>query len=164
MTLSRDARIANFADALRKMTEDVGENALYRIDICTNSERYQHIHTTTWKELLDRGYVEYFFIDTYHLTPLGWRKGIQLLKLDEEPAFRQKMAKLASVLKDQVKGRREEAYLDVYHASQATGMTEDLIISMLESQLLDYCFKMIGARLDSDSTIVIPIDFGLEPL
>jgi|GEM_PF-5299190 len=164
MTRSREDRVANLALALKLVAEEVGENALYRIDIDINSERYRQIYRTTWKEMLDRGLVEYFFIDTYHLTTVGWRKGVQLLKLNEEATFRQKMSRLAATLKDQVKERREEQYLHVSQAAQMTGLAEDLIWNMLESKLLDYCFNMKGAKLDTDGTIVIPIDFGQEPL
>ncbi|MGC9972554.1 MAG: hypothetical protein ABSE56_18380 [Bryobacteraceae bacterium] len=164
MTKSREDRVANLALALKLMTEDAGENALYRIDININAERYRQIYATTWKELLDRGLVEYFFIDTYHLTTLGWRNGVQLMKLHEEPAFRQKMSKLAAILKDQVTGRREERYLHVSQAARITGLPEDLIYNMLESKLLDHCFNMNGATLQADGTIVVPIDFGQEPL
>ena len=51
MTISRNERIADLADALKRMTEDVGEQAVWRVDVNTESERYNHINNTTWKEL-----------------------------------------------------------------------------------------------------------------
>jgi hypothetical protein len=74
------------------------------------------------------------------------------------------MSKLAAILKDQVTGRREERYLHVSQAARITGLPEDLIYNMLESKLLDHCFNMNGATLQADGTIVVPIDFGQEPL
>jgi hypothetical protein len=164
MTVSRNDRVADLADALRKMTEDVGENAVWRVDISIESERYRHVRATTWKELLDRGLIKWFFHNTYQLTTIGWRKGVQLLELDKDPEFRGKLSRLAATLKDQVKGRYEEAYLDLFHAAQLSELTEDFICNIIESRLLDHCFNMKGARLDTDNTIVIPIDFGMEPL
>ncbi|MGA2274436.1 MAG: hypothetical protein ABSH00_12845 [Bryobacteraceae bacterium] len=164
MTKSREDRVANLLLALKLMTEDVGENALYRTDIAVDSERYRQVYGTTWKELLDRGLIEYFCLDTYHLTPTGWGKGVQLLKLNEDATFGQKMSKVAATLKDQVKGRRDEQYLHVSQAAQMTGLAEDLIWNMLESKLLDHCYNMKGAVLGTDGIIVIPIDFGQEPL
>jgi hypothetical protein len=157
MTISRDERVADLADTLRKMTEDVGESAVWRVDISVDSERYRQVRATTWKELLDRGLIKWFCRDTYQLTEFGWGKGIQLLELDKDPVFRGKLSKLSATLKDQVKGRHEEGYLDVYHAAQLSGLPEDLIFNIIESRILEHSFNMNGARLDSDNTIVIPI-------
>jgi hypothetical protein len=165
MTLSRDARGQNVVDALCKMSEDVGEQAVWRVDISIESDRYKDIYATTWKWLLDQGLIKWLAFNTYQLTYEGWLKGIQLRHHDESPVFRAKMSSLASTLKNQVKGRREEAYLDVSQVSALTGLTEDFIFNAIESRLLDNCFNMIGATLDNpnSSEIVIPIDFGQEP-
>jgi len=164
MTLSREDRIQDLADALRRMTEDVSEQAVWRVDVEIKSERYQHIRNTTWKELIDRGWAKWFTYNTCQLTMVGWRKGIQLLGLDKDPNFRAKLSHLAAVLKDEVKGRHEEVYLDVFHAAERSWLTEDLVYNIIESKLLDYAFTIKGAWLDTDSTIVIPIDFGMPPL
>src|ERR1017187_8848436 len=146
MTVSRDDRVVDLADALRKMAEHVGENAVWRVDISIEDERYRDVLATTWKELLDRGLIKSFSHNRYQLTTIGWRKGVQLLELDKEPAFRGKLSSLAATLKDQVKGRREEAYLDIFHAAQLSGLTEDLVCNVIESRLLDHCFNMKGDR------------------
>lgn len=151
-------------DALKRMVEDVGEQAVWRVDIHVESERYKHLQNTTWKELLDNRLVKWHFPDYYQLTVGGWRAGVQLLGWDKGPELNGKLSKLAALLKDQVKGRHEEAYIDLYHASQQSGLTEDLICNIIEGNLLEHSFNMTGARLDTDNTIVIPIDFGMEPL
>ena len=99
---------------------------VWRVDISIEGERYRNVLPTTWKELLDRGLITSFSHNRYQLTTIGWRKGVQLLELDKEPAFRGKLSRLAATLKDQVKGRHEEAYLDIFHAAQFSGLTEDL--------------------------------------
>src|ERR1017187_2890385 len=99
---------------------------VWRVDISIEGERYRNVLPTTWKELLDRGLITSFSHNRYQLTTIGWRKGVQLLELDKEPAFRGKLSRLAATLKDQVKGRHEEAYLDIFHAAQFSGLPEDL--------------------------------------
>jgi hypothetical protein len=155
--------VSNFWGPLQ---EDVGEQAVWRVEIGIESARYTDIHATTWKELLDRGFIKWFFVNTYQLTYQGWLKGIQLRHHDESPEFRAKMSKLAATLKDQVKGRREEAYMDVSQVAELTGLTEDFIYNAIESRLLDACFNIVGATFDNpnSSEIIVPIDFGQEPL
>lgn len=164
MTISRNDRMEDLKDTLKRMAEDVGEQAVWRVDINVESERYQHAKNTTWKELLDRRLVKWLCPGYYQLTVAGWRAGVQLLGWDKGPELNGKLSKLAALLKDQVKGRHEEAYLDLYYAAQQSGLTEDLICNIIEGNLLEHSFKMTGARLDTDNTIVIPIDFGMEPL
>ena len=41
MTVSLDARRHNFNEALIRMTEDVGETALYELDFETKSDRFE---------------------------------------------------------------------------------------------------------------------------
>jgi len=164
MTISRNDRIADLADALKRMTEDVGEQAVWRVDISTESERYNHINNTTWKELLDRGLVKWFCPGFCQLTTAGWRKGVQLLGWDRGPMLQGKLSKLAATLKDQVKGRHDEAYLYLQQAAQLSGLSEDLICNIVEGRLFEHSFGFKGAKLDTDNTIVIPIDFGMPPL
>jgi len=164
MTISRNDRMEDLKDALKRMTEDVGEQAVWRVDIGVESERYKHVKNTTWKELLDRGLVKWFCPGYYQLTVGGWRAGVQLLGWDKGSELQGKLSKLAALLKDQVKGRHEEAYIDLYHAAQQSGLTEDLICNIIEGHLFEHSFKTKGATMDTDNTIVIPIDFGMVPL
>ena|ERR1017187_48970 len=164
MTISQNDRMEDLKDALKRMAEDVGEQAVWRVDIGVESERYQHVKNTTWKELLDRGLVKWHCPGYYQLTVAGWRAGVQLLGWDKGPELNGKLSKLSALLKDKVKGRHEEAYIDLYHAAQQSGLTEDLICNIIEGHLFEHSFKTKGATLDADYTIVIPIDFGMEPL
>ena len=101
----------------------------------------------------NRDLIEYYFTDTYHLTSAGWRKGIHLLGLCEDISFRQKLSQLCATLKDQVKGRHDEAYPHVSHAAETTGLTEELIVNGAE-----------WAHGDRGKFILIPNDFGIKPL
>ena len=83
MTISRDDRMEDLKDTLKRMVEDVGEQAVWRVDINVESDRYKHVKNTTWKELLDRGLVKWLCPGYYQLTVGGWRAGVQLLGWDK---------------------------------------------------------------------------------
>src|ERR1035441_4488420 len=137
MTLSRQRRIREMTDTVRMMSEDVGEDAIWKVDIDAKSDRYKHVHVTTWKQLLDDGLIKFRFFDTYNLTDYGWRKGIDIRELHNQSEFRGKMARLAAVLKDEVKGRRKERYLEVSQIAERSGLTEDFIFNAIEAEILD---------------------------
>lgn len=168
MTVSRDERLGNLAKALKLMTQEVGENAMRCVFIEANKPEYQDILPTTWKELVDRCMVRDYGWGTYQLTGCGWLEGVLLLGLPETSEFRQKMSRLASTLKDRVKGRQQEALVDVWAVATESGVSEDFVWNAIESQLLDNCFKIKGAAFDpcdqNRNYVIIPIDFGMQPL
>jgi hypothetical protein len=168
MTVSRDTRMDNLAKALKLMTQEVGENAIFRVVIEADKPEYAGILPTTWKELVDRYMVKDHGWDRYQLTGFGWLKGVQLLGLPEAPEFKRKMSQLAAALKGQVKGRQQEALVDVWAVAKESGVSEDFVWNAIESRLLDSCFRIKGAAFDpcdqNRNYVIIPIDFGMEPL
>jgi len=88
MTVSRDARIDNLAKALKLMTQEIGENAMWLVFIDANKPEYRDILLTTWKDLVDRYMVKDHGRGTYQLIGYGWLQGVQLLGLPEAPECR----------------------------------------------------------------------------
>jgi hypothetical protein len=168
MTVSRNARIDNLANALKLMTQEVGENTMWSVFIDANKPEYQDILPTTWKDLVDRYMVKDHGWGRYQLTGRGWLKGVKLLDLPETPEFNQKMSQLAATLKSRVKGRQQEALVDVWTVAKESGVTVDFVWNAIESKLLDNCFSMKGASFNPNDQnrhyVIIPIDFGMEPL
>ena len=168
MTVSRDARVDNLAKALKLVTQEVGENPMWLVFIDGKKPEYQDILPTTWKEMVDRHMVKDHGWGTYQLTGYGWLEGVQLLALPETPGFRQKMSGLAATLKRRVKGRQQEALVDVWTVAKESGVTVDFVWNAIESKLLDNCFGMKGASFNPNDQnrhcVIIPIDFGMEPL
>lgn len=166
MTLSREARLQEMRDTLRMVSEDVGDAAVWKIDIEAKSDRYKHVHETTWKHLLDQGLIKFRFFDSYNLTAYGWRKGLEVRRLDKDRSFQAKLGRLSKVLKDEVKGRKAEGYLDVSQVAERSGLSEDFIFNSIEADILWHFFNMHGAHFDGPHSreIVIPFDFGMEPV
>jgi hypothetical protein len=168
VTLSRDARIENFSLALKLMTREVGDHQIWQVFIEADKPEYQAILPTTWKELVDRSMVKDRGWNTYQITGSGWLAGVQLLDLPNTPDFQRKMSRLAATLKKQIKGRQEEALMDVWALANESGLTEEFIWNAIESRLLDTCFNLKGAAFDpydqNRNYVIIPIDFGMEPL
>lgn len=150
------------------MTQEVGDYAIWRVFIEANKPEYQDILPTTWKELVDRYMVKDHGHDMYQLTGYGWLKGVQLQELPETPEFSQKMSRLAATLKDRVKGRQQEVLVDIWAVAKESGLPEDFVWNAIENKLLDRCFQIKGAEFDqydqNRNYVIIPIDFGMEPL
>ena len=73
MTVSLDKRRHNFDEALIRMTEDVGETALYELDFEAKSDQFKDILATTWDELMECGYTKWRWQE--HLTTSQLRAG-----------------------------------------------------------------------------------------
>jgi hypothetical protein len=74
------------------------------------------------------------------------------------------MSRLAAALKQIVKGRQSDCFENPETVANASGLSVGWVSNAIESNILDYKFKMRGATWDEGgrSMIVIPINFGLR--
>jgi hypothetical protein len=161
MTVPLDKRRQSFNEALKRMTEDVGESYLTEISFEAKSDRFKDILETTWDELMSRGHIRYRWIDTYNLTVDGWVEGMILLDRQNDPTFKGKLGRFMACLKDQIKGRHEpEGYLNLEDAAAATGFSPVTIRNMLDGRYIERALGRVGAKLAADAVIEIPRNFG----
>ena len=82
MTLSVDRRIRDQETALRIMTPEVGDAALFEKFWAVSDPRFGALAPTTWAELAERGLVVQRKIfgagPQYHLTEADWLVGFSL--------------------------------------------------------------------------------------
>jgi hypothetical protein len=124
---------------------------------------------TTWNELVRKHYLRSYpqFTGRYVLTGIGLRLGLELHGLDKSPDFKQMLGKISKYLKDLVKGRRQVAPICVETIAQLTGLQAGFVINVIEAKLFEYWFNQYGAVWAPGfnmKLIIVPIDFGLDPL
>ena len=99
-------------------------------------------------------------------TGHGWRTAVDGFWDELEPKLRPMMSKVVASLKDAVKGRNEDAYVYLDSLAADSGVSEDVVFNIIQSELLDYRFNMKGARWyeGRPPLIHVPLDFGLPSL
>jgi hypothetical protein len=170
MTVSRDDRLENRALALELLLKFAGDQAVWCMDFLDPDEvpELKAVYPTTWKELDESGYVKRFGglnYTLYQLTPLGWLRGLQITGQDQSPEFKERLGRLAAVLKISVKGRHEEAWVDLETVAKEANLPVGWVSNAVEAGAIEECFNRQGAHLDDSQTVaIVPIDFGLEML
>ncbi len=92
-------------EALRLMMEEAGERHFEGVFIDANGSQYEAIENTTWKELIDRGFIkEITRYGHVAFTSYGWRIAMIKLKRHESEDFKLRLGRLSAALKDSVKG------------------------------------------------------------
>lgn len=168
MSLSKEDRLKALADALKQIMERLGDKALDTEYFYMNEDPFNRIPKTTWRELEDLGFTER--CDTLghpqcQLTGLGWYNAIVITDRIATPAFKERLSKLTAAMKDQVKGRHEDAFLYTDQMASVAGVPEDFVVNAVESRLIDQHFKIQGARWEHQWKLIrIPLEFGLRPL
>ncbi len=168
MSLSKEDRLKALADALTLMIESLGDKALDAEIFYMNEEPFSRVPKTTWRELEEYGFTER--CDTIghpqcQFTGLGWYNAMLVTDRLSNPQFREALSKLTAAMKDEVKGRQGDAYLYTDQLASAAGVSVDLVINAIESQLIDRQFKIQGAKWQHQwKSIRIPLEFGLRPL
>ena len=169
MSLSREERLKNIDLALTLMLRELGDraftNALFRIGL----RPFEDVHPTTWQELVRRGLItksDTILGSFCELTGDGWRAALELAWLKHGEILQQTLSKVAAALKDQVKGRHEDAVVSLDNIVTASGVPENLVFNIIESRLLDHWCNMKGAcwYQGRPPLVHIPLEFGLEPL
>jgi hypothetical protein len=168
MSLSKEDRLKALADALTLMIERLGDKALDTEIFYMNADPFSRVPKTTWRELEEYGFTER--CDTIghpqcRFTGLGWYKAVMVTDRIARPEFRERLSKLTAAMKDQVKGRCEDACLYTNQLASAAGVSEDFVINAIESRIIEHHFKIQGAEWEHQGKLIrIPLEFGLRAL
>lgn len=168
MSLSKEDRMKALADALTLMLERLGDRALDTEIFYMNEDPFSRVPKTTWRELEEYGFTER--CDTIghpqcQFTALGWYNALLVTDRLSDPQFQSRLSQLTAAMKDEVKGRHEDAYLYTDQLASASGVSEDFVINAIESQLIDHQFNIQGAKWEYQWKMIrIPLEFGLRPL
>lgn len=168
MTLSRDTRVHKMAEALRIPLDRLGDRPIYMDEVLSDDESVKDIYATTWQELEERGLVKARYGIAwcrYQLTGHGWLKALKLKGELETPEFQERLGRLNATLEGFVKGRREEGIEQVHVVAAKAEVSEEWLYNILESRIWQRELKRIGAEFDDSQTmVIIPIRFDMEPL
>ncbi len=124
---------------------------------------------TTWIELHERHYIASLFrgMPTYKLTKWGYARGLKEANALGEPHFKARLGKIASVLKNSVKGRTQAALVSVETIVRESNLDDGFVYNALEANLLEEVLGIHGTAWPQGfegRLVVVPITFGQEKL
>jgi hypothetical protein len=101
----------------------------------------------------------------YALTLDGWFEGQRVSGRFESEQFDLRRGRLCAAMKDAVKGRREEQFLECAKLAARAGLPEGWVWNVLEAQVL-YRLDPKGryhVRFEN-GFVYVPVTFGQEPV
>ena len=169
MSLSEQARIADVHKGLRLMMAELRDAPFDGLFANGDALPYSELELTTWDELTERGWVTDWGLRRYRFTGAGWRTGVDLLKLTDDPVFSGKMSLLSKTLRGYVTPRPpQDAMRDTFRVQKDTGLDHGFIYNALRTRLLDETFSIKGAYFDPGDAnyhvIIIPKGYGHRQL
>ena len=170
MSHSNDDRMKNMVLAVDLMFKALDDRAIDKVFFQFETDpTFKYIFPTTWRELEQRYLIKVERMmggSLCQLTGYGWRTAVDDFWDELEPKLGPMMSKVAASLKDFVKGRNEDAYVYLDSLAAGSGVPEDIVFNIIESEILDLRFNMKGARWHEGHAplIHVPLDFGLAPL
>jgi hypothetical protein len=165
VTWSKEQRNENMVLALRLMLDRIGDRAVDLVFLDSDEPEFKEVFPTTWVDLERRGFVKRS--PPYRLTGAGWLEALHVAeRLDDE--FDRDLGILCASLKSKVDGRREKAVVDVSQIVRETGLSEDWVFNVIESDAISRRYGRTGAYWHPSDrmkhVIEVPLDFGMERL
>lgn len=172
MPAPADRRTADIQNALRLMVEALGDEPLNGVAFYPAEPRFNDLLNTTWRELLDQGFIE----DrgekpgpSFRLTPQGWLAGLHLTGALEQDGTRARAITIRRALKEHVKGRQAhyDALIDVRQLAEELQLPVGWVWNAMRANLLSAVFPdhLMNATLDSRQLLVkIPPTFDMQDL
>jgi hypothetical protein len=175
VTISITERQNNHQFALLKMMARLGDQWVRAIKFDVLDPEFGNIFRTTWKELERKGRITesasaYGGLACYRLTGSGWIEGLRLTEKLDSHELREQMIGLRAKLKDQIKGRVNDAAVPLQQFAEETGIVECWIWNVVDSHLLSLFFPDDMVEIDwwdfdhQTRLIRVPIDFGMKRL
>jgi hypothetical protein len=173
VSYSSETRTKALYEALAMMVERRGEKAIFSERFALKEEPFSRVPNPTWRELEEYRFVEACGTIGHpqrRLTGSGWFNALIVTRRvtkDEvlDPDLKTRLSKLTATMKDAVKGRREDAYFYLDELEAVSGLPKDFIINVMESGIIDRCFKIQGAEWEDHlRSVRVPLNFGLRAL
>lgn len=128
MSLSEQARSNNLDLLVRYAMQELGDNEFDYLFIRAEDQPFDEIVPTTWEEAKRRCYVKNQAWQTYQFAGNGWLRGIELLRLTEDPVFAGKLSKLSATLRGYVTPRpQQEQLVDIFGVAEQSGLETSFI-------------------------------------
>jgi hypothetical protein len=170
MTVPTARRQDHVRAALIQLVEIVGDDQRIEHHFSTDDERFAGFLETTWRNLLDAGFVELrsrFQGGLLVLTPSGWITGMRLSGRLHGEVVRERAQRIVRSLKARVKGRHgiHDELVDVRDLARELDIPVGWLVNAMEAKLLDRVFAKDRMKLRYDKLLVrIPPTFGSEPV
>ena len=168
MTLSVSEREQNLKQALAIMLDELGDTPLQMGYFDSRSPSFAQIHSTTWVDLVHGGFTKVVAGSFHQPTGRGWRKAMQITDRINEPSFRNQFAAFLAYLKRFVKGRQQDALVDLRKAAKELGIPFGWLCNAVESELVEHlCDGRQGPYWHSEQAsgiVVVPRNFYMLPL
>lgn len=170
MSLSKEARLKNLEDAVLLLMDNIHESQSIMEVFIDDRSLDARILPTTWNELRRYGFVRECNNSSFYytLSGRGWLTALGIRGQLDTPDMKAKTGRLCAALKDRVKGRDHGVVVHVSEVAAGASLTEAFVRNAIESRLIQEIFGITGADWagydDRGKFILIPNDFGLEPL
>ncbi|MCG3776280.1 MAG: hypothetical protein JW395_3133 [Nitrospira sp.] len=171
VSISDDERRGQKRAVLLRMLRDLGDHDVRDMYVSVGELDYADILPTTWRELLDDGLIDdgasTMGAARFQLTTHGWIRALILSKMVDEPAFRDRCARLVGVMKAVVKGRgsHHDAFAHVQELASAGDVPEGWTCNAIRGRLLQRVFPKDRWDAEYDKQMVrISPTFGLNHL
>jgi len=115
MTVPEKKQLENVNLALRALMAELNSGAISATFFDPKSSSFKEVLQTTWKELIDQGWLEGLELYGrvhFRLTGSGWVEGLYRTDAATDPRLTGNLAVLAAVLKGYVKGRDSDAIVE----------------------------------------------------
>ena len=147
MTVSVARRKDHVRAALMKLVEIVGDDHRIGHHFDTDDTRFAHFLETTWRELLDAGFIELSGRSVV-LTPSGWITGMRLSGRLDSPEVRERAQRIVQTLKARVKGRRSihHQWVDVRELARELILPVGWLSNAMEARLIERVFKKVSCE------------------
>jgi hypothetical protein len=169
MSLPARDRRENIELALKLLVLQAGSAPMGAHLIVPSDGQYNEIYSTTWHDLVSRGYLAPYngFPGRLVFTGCGYRYALELHAMQDLPAMQEKLGIICKHLKESTEKRTRAGMVSVRNLAEKTTIPAGCIANIIEAQLIDYWLKRHGATLVqgfAGSLIMVPENFGLERL
>ena len=169
MSLSARDRREDIEIALKLLILQVGSAPMAAHLIVPSDGQHNKIRSTTWHDLVSRGYLTPYrgFPGRLVFTGYGYRYALELHAMQDLPEMQKKLGIICKHLKESTAKRTRVGMVSVQNLAKKTTIPPGCIANIIEAQLIDYWLKRIGATWVqgfAGSLIMVPENFGLERL
>jgi len=171
MTISKEKRLANLAEALEVILAKLGDLAVNRLLFKLDEPAFEEILSTTWAALEDKNFIKVsrYFGGGGHffLTSHGWLVAMEASGQLSSDEFCQKLGSVMQTLKGLVKGRGKIALAHCENVASEASVPPGFVWNIIDSNAIMLISNRIGAGWAENGqgrVIRVPVDFGHEPL
>jgi hypothetical protein len=166
MTVPEKKQLENVNLALRALMAELNSGAISATFFDPKSSSFKEVLQTTWKELIDQGWLEGLELYGrvhFRLTGSGWVEGLYRTDAATDPRLTGNLAVLAAVLKGYVKGRDSDAIVEFSTLLRDSSLPSGWVFNAIDSNLFEKLWRRRGAHWGERGILVaVPLNFGLK--